>query len=217
MYANKAPFKFDACYEVLRKTLPGYDYELTNEQNIGDPSQNGHVPGELVDGVEILPNGQRYWKYKEMARPIGMKKAKQEENARKDREAGIVRNGSSFSRGASSSRPIKVEEEEESIEIDEEQKSILGYYMKMLARKEEKKNNFQQAAFVNLEENNPMDFYQSEEEEETIIIDMDVANMDPTQQDYYQERKRRILKKRGKRVGVQTIYDSDNDEVINLD
>ncbi|XP_026440972.1 uncharacterized protein LOC113339933 [Papaver somniferum] len=95
------PFKYDACYELFREKVPGYNYELTVSQN-SELFNNHRKFVSHEDGTEVLPNGETRWKYKENARPIGAKKAKM---LARHREQGIFREGDE---GTSS---VKMEED----------------------------------------------------------------------------------------------------------
>ncbi|XP_026399039.1 uncharacterized protein LOC113294881 [Papaver somniferum] len=69
------PFKYDACYELFREKVPGYNYELIVSQNT-ELFNNHRNFVSHEDGIEVLSNGETRWKYKENARPIGAKKPK---------------------------------------------------------------------------------------------------------------------------------------------
>ncbi|XP_026428492.1 uncharacterized protein LOC113324386 [Papaver somniferum] len=86
------PFKYDACYELCREKVPGYNYELTVSQN-SELFNNHRNFVSVEDGTKVLPNGETRWKYKKNARPIGTKKAKKLAREKKVRERGIFREG----------------------------------------------------------------------------------------------------------------------------
>ncbi|XP_026429513.1 uncharacterized protein LOC113325861 [Papaver somniferum] len=215
------PFKYDACYELFREKVPGYNYELTVSQNT-ELFNNHRNFVSHEDGTEVLPNGETRWKYKENARPIGAKKAKMIARQKKDREQGIFREGDE---GTSS---VKMEEDR----IYQQSASILEYLKETRSRKEKMKME-QESQYQTIWEYTQQPSYQVEEQlnlqnlyqqtnqmhqqqmnldQDNAIMSMDLSRFAPNEKRYYRRKQKEILK----RMNIISVEDLEDDDVIHL-
>ena len=206
---------------MFREKVPGFNYELTVSQNSELWDNHRNFVG-VEDGTEVLANGQTRWRYKEHARPIGSKKAKEQARQKKDRQQGIYREGDE---GTSS---VKMQGDM----IIQQNNSILEYLKETRIAKEkmrmEQQSQYQslwgnvQAPMYEMEgqinlqtlhqQTNLIHQQQGHLDDDNTIMSLDLSQLQPNEKKYYLRKQKEILK--GK--GIISVVDSEDEDVVQL-